>query len=81
MTVKNIKIDFLDSNKHFIDSNCQVQQQGTHNIGENVSLRSNMIVHGRKSASWSKSEDDLFILGLYIYGKNLKVVKIFVETK
>lgn len=52
-----------------------------HNTGEEESSRSYMIVPGRQSASWSKSEEDVFILGLYIFGKDLNAVKIFVETK
>jgi hypothetical protein len=79
--VKKMKVGFLDLNKHCIDSNCQVQQRGMHNTGEDASSKSYMIVPGRQSASWSKSEEDLFILGLYIFGKNLKAVKRFVETK
>eukprot|EP00253_Pinus_taeda_P000844 PITA_00844 len=79
--VKKMKVDFLDLNKHCIDSNCQVQQKGIHNMGEDASSKGYMIVPGSPSASWSKSEEDLFILGLYIFGKNLKAVKRFVETK
>eukprot|EP00253_Pinus_taeda_P022882 PITA_22882 len=79
--VKKIKVGFLDLNKHCIDSNCQVQQKGIHNMGEDASSKGYMIVPGSPSASWSKSEEDLFILGLYIFGKNLKAVKRFVETK
>lgn len=79
--IKKIKVGFLDLNKHCIDSNCQVQQKGIHNMGEDASSKGYMIVPGSPSASWSKSEEDLFILGLYIFGKNLKAVKRFVETK
>eukprot|EP00253_Pinus_taeda_P019906 PITA_19906 len=78
---KKIKVGFLDLNKHCIDPNCQVEQKGIHNMGEDASSKGYMIVPGSPSASWSKSEEDLFILGLYIFGKNLKAVKRFVETK
>jgi len=50
-------------------------------MGEDASSKGYMIVPGSPSASCSKSEEDLFILGLYIFGKNLKAVKIFVQTK
>ena len=40
-----------------------------------------MIVPCRQSASWSKTEEHLFIFGLYIFGKKLTTVKRFVRTK
>ena len=48
---------------------------------EDASSKTYMVVPGRPTASWSECEEDLFILGLYIFGKNFVAVKRFVETK
>ena len=52
-----------------------------HNKVEDANSRNYMIGLGRQSASWSKTKEDLFIFGLYIFGKKLNMVKIFVKTK
>ncbi|XP_057866481.2 uncharacterized protein LOC131073967 [Cryptomeria japonica] len=78
--VKKIKIDFLDPSKQSYGSRCQNPLEMMHNI-EDTNSRSYMIVPGRSSAPWSKIEEDLFILGLYIFGKNFNPVKRFVQTK
>lgn len=38
-------------------------------------------VPGFSSGSWSDAEVDIFLLGLYIYGKNFFQIKRFMETK
>ena len=76
-----MKVDLLDLNKHCFDSNYQAQQRGMQIMGEEQNSKRYMIVPCRPSASWNECEEDLFILGLYIFGKNLKAVKTFVETK
>eukprot|EP01018_Ginkgo_biloba_P018304 Gb_24098 [translate_table: standard] len=76
--VKKVKFDLLNSGNQSSNLNSQTQLTG---LCKGTSLRSYIIVPGSPSASWSKSEEDVFILGLYIFGKNLIAVKRFLETK
>ncbi|XP_006855508.2 uncharacterized protein LOC18445307 isoform X1 [Amborella trichopoda] len=46
-----------------------------------LSLTSWHLVPGTHGGSWNKLEQDSFLLGLYIFGKNLVQVRRFVESK
>ena len=85
MTTENVLDTYSYCNGHQRkkgkDSNFQVQQKGKNDTKEDARSRNYMIVPSRQSASWSKSDEDLFILGFHIFGNNIEVVKIFVGTK
>ncbi|GLJ46156.1 hypothetical protein SUGI_0972370 [Cryptomeria japonica] len=79
--VKKIKVNIIDPGKQTSGSTCHSPHLKIDCKGEDANSRNSIIVPGNPSAPWSKIEEDLFILGLYIFGKNFNAVKRFVQTK
>ncbi|KMT13738.1 hypothetical protein BVRB_4g081160 [Beta vulgaris subsp. vulgaris] len=51
------------------------------NVKADAPNRTYCLVPGQSSGSWSDFEADCFLLGLYIFGKNLLLVMRFMESK
>ncbi|KAH9300786.1 hypothetical protein KI387_012369, partial [Taxus chinensis] len=49
--------------------------------GKNLNSISFIMVPGSPSEPWTETEEDVFILALYIFGKNFTAVQSFMETK
>eukprot|EP01018_Ginkgo_biloba_P002446 Gb_15954 [translate_table: standard] len=79
--VKKAKVDLLKPGKQKPDLNGHTGHSGLSTMGEDASSRSFIIVPDSPSELWTEAEEDVFILGLYIFGKNFVAVKSFMETK
>ncbi|KAK8928875.1 hypothetical protein KSP39_PZI017335 [Platanthera zijinensis] len=86
---KSTQVEFIDSS----DQDNHVAYSANHNIGDNVqkNYASSLLqrreagafypLPGSPTFSLSEAEKQSFLLGLYIFGKNLVQVKKFMETK
>ncbi|KNA18733.1 hypothetical protein SOVF_068020 [Spinacia oleracea] len=70
---------FVESKKNAGMS--QISPQKEPNVKVDVPNQTYYLVPGQSRASWSDFEADCFLLGLYIFGKNLLQVMSFMESK
>ncbi|XP_050238667.1 uncharacterized protein LOC126688118 isoform X2 [Mercurialis annua] len=71
--------NILENGSYKMDSDIVLPQQSESKM--NIVKRSLRALPDSLGGSWTNAERDSFLLGLYIFGKNLIAVKKFVETK
>lgn len=67
--------------KNSLDSNCMQTEHSASNCVEYVKRDDCIPLPDSPTSPWSDSESLNFVLGLYVYGKNLSKVQKFIETK
>lgn len=79
--VKPLDIPFNDGTGIGESAKLCVQQEINNEMQHKHGGEGYCLVPGSMCNSWSDAEEDSFLLGLYIFGKNLVQVKNFVESK
>lgn len=74
--VKKAKVELSKASKQ------KFEPSGPNDHGEkHLNSRSFIMVPGSPPEAWTKTEEDVFLLALYIFGKNFTSVQSFMETK
>ncbi|XP_058752221.1 uncharacterized protein LOC131625375 [Vicia villosa] len=76
----NPKLEAIGSTL-FNRKNSDMQQETKIGMHEEHSHKGHILVPGSRSDNWTEVEEAGFVLGLYIFGKNLVLVKRFIGNK